>query len=75
MSFRDLRITCSTPGPRNAMGKPKLVVKFVDQGLWAWCASCRRAYFVRKETCMEAWQNGIVLEKGCGHTGNDDLSQ
>lgn len=74
---KEHRLTCNEPGPRNPMGRPKLVVKIVsspekegecDAGLWVWCRNCLKPYFVSREACMAAWERNETVVKGCGHS-------
>jgi hypothetical protein len=44
------RITCEENG--------KLIAKADQQGLWIWCLYHKRAEFVSKERCIEAWTKG-----------------
>lgn len=68
------RVTCSEVGPRNDLGKPKLVAEFTTErdaagpGLWVWCRYCRKPFFVSSDACIAAWGQREPVMKGCGHT-------
>jgi len=52
------RVTCSAPGPRNDLGKPKLVATITDTGLNVWCRYCRAPHLISREQCVKAWSHG-----------------
>lgn len=58
MTIAEQRVTCSEPGPRNDLGKPKLLATITQDGLHVWCRYCRVAHLIPREQCIQAWSHG-----------------
>lgn len=55
-------VRCDQPGPRNSLGKRKLVATITHDGISVYCKTCQTSHVLKKADVIAAWERGESVQ-------------